>query len=136
MTNPLKTITRSLVIFCLLLGAAIAYNSCSKKPEIKAEIQASSSSTKKKKTKRTIPQDGSPIIEETEEDEKLDQFVKASLSAPAKRPRILGLTLSYDEGIKYNLIFGKAVLDHLYVVGKVQTDFNLSKAEAGILYVF
>lgn len=135
--NQLKTITRALVIFCLLLGAAVAYRSCSKK-EIKAEVQASSSSTKKKKTKRVIPQAGglAPIIEETEEDEKLDQFVKASLSVPAAKKYLMGLTLGYDferSRVTYNLMAGKAISEDCFAIGKTSTDFQLSKVEAGIL---
>lgn len=129
--NQVKAVTGGLVVLALLAGAGVVYKHFTKKPPV--EIQALVSQVKKKVTKRKIPQanGAAPIEEEIIEDEKLDAFVNVNLQ---KRNHLLGLTLSYDEGIKYNLIFGKAVIDHLYVVGKVQT--NLSKAEAGILYVF
>ena len=132
MSNPVKTITRSLIVFCLLAGVGVVYRHF-QKPAV--EVKGSLSQVKKKVTKRKIPQAGlPPIEEEIIEDEKLDAFVSAKIQAP--KNHLLGLTLSYDEGIKYNLIFGKRITGDLYGVGKVTTDFNLSKAEAGIIYVF
>lgn len=125
--NPIKTITRSIIIFCLLAGAGVVYVKLFKKPAPQLELQ----SVKKKVTKRKIPQkDLPPIEEEIIEDEKLDQFVSAAM----KKNHLLGLSLSYESGVKYHVIFGKRLTGDLYGIGKVQTD--LSRAEAGILYVF
>lgn len=131
--NPLKKVTFGITSLCLLFGAVLVYKKFTKD---KPAIMSAQSSVKKKVTKRKIPQSNgaAPIEEEIIEDEKLDSFLSAQLAQP--KNHLLGLTLSYDEGIKYNIIFGKRITGDLYGVGKVTTDFNFSRAEVGIIYVF
>ncbi len=140
MSNPINKVIAIILSLAIVCGSILVYMKLTVKPEIKSEVSASTTATKKskKKTHRVIPQPGGlpPIVEDTEEesDEKLDQFAHASLSKPASKNYILGLTLGYDSKVTYNLILGKAVLPDLYAVAKINTD--LSKAEAGILWAF
>ncbi len=133
--SPINKVILGLVLSIALLAGLFFY--FKKEPVIKEEVTITTASTKKKHTKRVIPQAGlPPIVEEIEEDEKLDSFVKASLSVPAKKHYLFGATVSYDQKINYHIVVGKAVTDDCYAVAKASTDFQLSKVEAGALCTF
>lgn len=126
MKSPVSKVIVGLTCLMALTGAGVAYNHFFKPdpPPIQQK-----SKQKKRTTKRTY-QDGKIATEEVQE------FLSEKWTKPVIKPKpyLFGVTLGYDEKIKYNVMAGKQITSNCYAIGKVSTEFNTF--EAGALCVF
>ena len=120
--SPVRKVLMGLTILMALTGVVSAYLHFTKPVPVKTKVKK-----EQRKIKRTF-KDGKIATEEVQE------FLETKWTKPKPKPYLFGVTLGYDEKIKYNIMAGKQITNNCYAIGKTSTEFN--NFEAGALCVF